>query len=543
MPARAVLGRMNRSIADGEPLMSAQQELDLARQILPTITTGDISKAFAELFDPSKVTFVVQLPSTASPPTEPELVSLGQTAMSVKPEKAADEARAAALLDELPTPGTVLESASHESSAVTSGWLSNGVRFHHRFMDVRKEQATITITLAAGTIQENDATRGTAEAAGLAFDRPATSKLTSTNIRDLMTGKKASVRGGVGMDTLELTVGGNPAEIEEGMKLAYLLLTDPVIEPAALEQWKKEELQAIEQRKTDPRGAMAEILAETVYPGGDARTRPLTAEQVNRVSLDAAQSWLRNAVATAPMEVSVVGEITRDHAVELLTRYIGSLPRRERISSSTLDGLRNMKKVPGPRVIDRTLATATKLAIAVNGFYAADAENVFDSRCMQIASRVISTRMIQNIREKQQLAYSPGCGHRPGVDFPGFGVFVAAIPTEPGKVDRLMDAVDAEYKAFAESGPTDDELTTVRKQIANALDEQMKEPGFWSGRLSGLDYRGIRLDDIMNSAAEQQKYTAEQIKGVFNKYYTPDAVMKVAVKPAESAEPVKADGQ
>jgi zinc protease len=536
MPARAVLGRMNGAITDGEPIMSAQQELDLSKQLLPTIKAEEVSKAFAQLFDPSKVTFIAELPTTAKPPTEQELISLGQVAFSVKPEKQADEARASSLLEKLPESGKVVDSATHEASTVTSGWLSNGACFHHRFMDIRKEQASIIITLAAGTLQETDANRGIADVAGLAWDRPATSKLSSTNIRDLMTGKKTRVGGGSGMDAMSLSVSGNPAEIEEGMKLAYLLLTDPVIEPAAFEQWKKEALQGIEQRKTDPRGAMQEAMADTMYPGTDSRTHPLTAEQVNKLTVDAAQSWLRNAIATAPIEVTVVGDISKDKAMELVTRYVGSLPAREKISASTLDSLRNIKKVPGPRTTQRELETATKLAVVVDGFYGADMDNVVDSRCLQIASRIISTRMIQTIREKEQLAYSPNCGHRPGTDFPGFGVFIAAIPTEPGKVDRLVQVVDEMYAAFAKDGPTEDELTTARKQIANTLDEQMKEPGFWTGRLSQLTYRDIKLDDIMNSAAEQQKYTAEQIKDTFNKYYKPDAVMKITIKPAAGSE-------
>lgn len=536
MPARAVLARMNRAVNDGEPILSAQQELDLVRQLLPTITTEEVSKAFAELFDPTNVTFLAELPTTANPPTEAELVSLGQAAFSVKPEKQAEEARATELLSKIPEPGKVVESATHEASAVLSGWLDNGVRFHQRFMDYRKDQATVVITLAAGTIQETDANRGIADAAALAWGRPATSRLSSTDIRDLMTGKKVRVGGGSDMDTMTLSVSGNPADLEEGMKLAYLLLTDPVIEPAALEQWKKEEVQSIEQRKTDPRGALAEAMADAVYPQTGARTHPLTVPQVNAITLDAAESWLRNAVATAPIEVSVVGDIDKDRALALVTRYIGSLPKRDRVSSSTLDALRDIKKVPGPRTVERTVQTKTKLALAVDGFYGADLGDVVDTRLLQLAARVISTRMIDTIREKEQLAYSPNCGNRPGTDFPGFGLFIAAIPTEPGKVERLLAAVDQEYAGFAKTGPTADELTTARKQIANTLDEQMKEPSFWTARLSQLDYRGIGLDDIVNSAAEMQKYTAEQIKDAFNKYYKPEAVLKVVIHPAAATE-------
>jgi len=533
MPARVILARMNSAIAEGEPLMSAQQELELYHELTPTITREDISTAFAELFDTGSVVFTAQLPTTANPPTDAELVSLGQAAFSVQPDAQADEARATALLDKLPEPGTLTDPTAHAASAVSSAWLGNGARYHHRFMDIRKEQATITITLAAGNIQETDATRGVSEAAGIAWGHPATSKLSSTNIRELMTGSKARARGGVGMDEMSFTVSGNPSDLEEGMKLAYLMLTDPIIEPSALDRWKKESLQAIEARRTDPRGAMQEAMADTLFAGCDSRTRPLTAEQVNAVTLEAAQAWLTKAIAAAPIEVAVVGDIEKSKADALVARYVGSLPRRERIGTATLDNLRALKKTSGPHTAERRIKTATPLALVVSGFYGADMENVVDTRCMQMCSRVLSTRMIEEIREKRQLAYSPNCAHRPGVEFPGFGVFMSLIPTEPAKADLLAAAVANVYDAYSKDGATEDELNTVRKQIANTMDEQMKEPGFWTGRLSSLEYRGIKLDDVMTSAAEQQTYTAQQLKDTFNKYYKPDSLLKITIRPAE----------
>jgi hypothetical protein len=54
-------------------------------------------------------------------------------------------------------------------------------------MDVQKDQVSILITLAGGQIQESPANRGITDAASLAWERPATSTLSSTQIRDLMT--------------------------------------------------------------------------------------------------------------------------------------------------------------------------------------------------------------------------------------------------------------------------------------------------------------------------------------------------------------------
>ena len=77
-----------------------------------------------------------------------------------------------------------------------------------------------------------------------------------------MTGAKVRVRSGMGGDTLTLTVSGDPAELERGLQLAYLLLTDPVIEPAALEQWKDGEMQRIAERKSQPMQVLADTSAD-----------------------------------------------------------------------------------------------------------------------------------------------------------------------------------------------------------------------------------------------------------------------------------------
>lgn len=139
--------------------------------------------------------------------------------------------------------------------------------------------------------------------------------------------------------------------------------------------------------------------------------------------------------------------------------------------------------------------------------------------------------MFQKIREKEQLAYSPACGHRPASELPGYGTFIGTAPTEPAKVDRLVEAFTEVYDEFAAGGPTEEEMETARKQIANQLDEQMKDPNFWLGRIGTMEYRDTRLDDLMDAAEKYQQFTAAQIKETFNAYYKPENVIKVIVRP------------
>ena len=128
----------------------AESSLALLQRLLPGITAREVSSAFAVVFDPSRALVTVELPAGDDVPAEAKLLALARTAVAVKPGKPTDVARATTLLAALPRGGTVVESVPHAASGVTSLWLDNGVRVHHRRMDQRKGEASIAITLAGG---------------------------------------------------------------------------------------------------------------------------------------------------------------------------------------------------------------------------------------------------------------------------------------------------------------------------------------------------------------------------------------------------------
>jgi zinc protease len=529
--AREVLRQLNGDVTRGSRTMSAAQTLALFQRLLPGITAREVSDAFTAAFDPKSAIFIAELPASDGVPSEADFLTLGRAAFAVKPGKPADVARATTLLAAPPKGGAVVESVPHAASGVTSMWLDNGVRVHHRYMDQRKNEATIEITLAGGLIQETPANRGITEAALRAWARPATSRLTSTQIRDLMTGAKARVRSGMGGDTVGLTVSGDPAELERGLQLAYLLLTDPVIEEPALEQWREAELQQIIQRKTRPMQVLMDTSAAAIYPPGEPRPKVLTAEQVRAVTLPAAQAWLRRLITEAPVEVAVVGDVDRDAATRLVTRYLGALPARPRIGDKTLSSLRVIARPPGPISVAESVAVLTPQAAVMSGFFGADLRDVRDTRLLNMAARILTTRMSKTIREEKQLVYSIGASSDPATVFPGFGYFSAMAPTEPAKAQELAAAVEAMYADFAKAGPTPEELTVAKKQTATLLDEIFKTPNFWRSRLSTLDYRGLTLDDLLDAPAQYERFTAQEVQEAFTRYDRPEARFRFVITP------------
>jgi zinc protease len=346
-----------------------------------------------------------------------------------------------------------------------------------------------------------------------------------------MTDKKVRVSGGLGPDTVTLTVAGDPRALADGLALAHLLLTDPVVEPAGFAQWKERRLHEIAAEATQPRAALAQAEADAFYAAGEARLRPVTEAQVRKLTPADAQRWLRSLIARAPIEVAVVGDLERDAATALVARYLGALPARERISAKVLHGLRALPRPAGPIRVARTVTTQTEQAQVLDGFFGADVQEVRESRLLILAARVLSTRMNRALREEQQLVYSIGAFSRPGDAYPGFGRFVAQAPTDPAKADALADAIEAMFVAFAAHGPTADELQVAKQQFANLLGEIIATPDFWRERLATLDYRGLALDDIARIAADYQGFTAEEVRAVFSRFHAPASRFRLVVIP------------
>jgi len=542
--AQNLIRSINQSVTSGEPLLSPRQELELLQQVLPTIKPEDVTKRFAAEFDPALVAFVAVLPAGPGLPSEAQLLEIGSRALAVKPTPDPEVAHATQLLSELPKPGVVKEGEEHAATKVWSGWLGNDVRVHYRFMDTRKNEVSVSITLYGGELLETEPNRGITSAAQLAWRTPATKALSSSDIRELTTGKKVTVRsggggrrgrggggGGVGSASISLTVGGSPDDLETGFQVAYLLLTQPKVEPTTFLQFQAATRQGLAEAAKNPLALGMRTASSAPYPADDVRLQPLTPAELDRLTVEAAQAWLDRLVRESPIEVAIVGDLPRERALELATRYLGSLPARPRVSPESFLALRTLKRPEGPRLAEKTIDTPTPQAFVLSGFYGTDETNVPEVRALNVAAQVLSTRMTTEVREQAQLVYSIGAGSSPGGVFPGFGVFSAAAPTEPHKVAALVEKLASMYEVFAKSGPTEDEMVVAKKQTANTLDEAMRDPAYWMSRLEEMTFRGARPDDIAGAPAAYQALTAAGVKDVFAKYYAKDRAIVVVVKP------------
>ncbi len=532
-----VVSELSETLTSEYPILSAQQNLDLMKKVLEEATLKEIHDVLVKDFKNNDYTYVMTMPKANEEltlPTPQEALAAATTDWSRETEAPKQEQLADNILPELPTPGAVANQKTDSDLKVTTTELSNGVIVHHRFMDYRKDMVLVTINLAGGTIEETPANRGISEAAALVN---ATSRLTSNQIRDIMTGKKVKVAGQARFDLVTLAINGSPKDLDSGFQLAYAMLTDGKIEPSALDNWKQFWLQQLEEIKTMPQGQLQLAMDQTFY-GGDVRLSLMTPDQVKKVDLNAAEAWWKHLTDSAPIEVAIVGDISLEDATNLATRYLGSLPKRS-LGYEGLDALRKIKRGNGPFEKAVKFETVTPVSAVLTGFVGCDYDNIPDRRALNLITKILDDRMNKRIREDEQLVYSISCVSDPSVSIPGLGMLVAQSTTDPQKADKLADTVLSMMKDFVEKGPTDDELEVAKKQMSNQLEVSMKEPGFWLAKIDELKYRNRTLDELKELPGAYQKITAEQLQSAARKYMTDNKRIRLVAIPDVKETPAE----
>jgi zinc protease len=535
--ARSLLYAMNRALSADEWPRSAAQNVLLLRQLLPGISAGEVAAAFATHFAPGPRAYMMLLPvQTDLPvPAQDEVLTLVDQVLARHLEPWQATERPTALLEQLPEPGTMSERTHYAPLGVTHVRFANNVRVHHRFMDFKKDHVTVAITLAGGELRETAANRGITDVAVLPLLYPATSRFSSTALRDFMTGKKVSVSASTTADTVTLQVSGPPDALEEGLQLSYLLLLDATIEPTRVALWQRQTLQELAARRTHVNARTREAAA-LVLSGDDPRLRELTSEQVEARAqvIPQAQAWLDRILRTAPMEVAIVGDMATERALTLAATYLGSLPQRL-LSDPSLEALRDVIGFRGPVESIVEVATITPRAQPLLMWRSAPWQDVRGRRLTHLAASILERRMRQEIREDRGLTYSTATYARPAKDYPEMSALYVQFTTDPDKATEAVRLARSVVERFAAEGPTDAEVATVRKQMQNTMETMLKEPHFWVGLLADLEYHGTKLEDVNGLVDTLLAYSKEEIAATLKETVQAERFAVVVGRPKAAA--------
>ncbi len=281
-------------------------------------------------------------------------------------------------------------------------------------------------------------------------------------------------------------------------------------------------------------GVQRHVGPADLLTGGDPRFRLVTHEEALSITLDEVDRWLDDVICPAPIELSIVGDISQDTAMGLALRFLGSLPQRP-ARDQGLDSLRQLRGERGPLESTLEVETVADRAAVLSGWRAAPWSEGRDRELLLMAEQVLMQRLQGELREKRGLTYSANCSFSPSKAYPNASFLSVAFYTSPGRVQEAVGVTRRLVETLADQGPTVGEMETVRKELGDLVKRFFRDPKYWGRVLADLDYHGTRLDDLKTMRERLLAVTGSDLREALQRYIVEERRIQVVCIPRESS--------
>lgn len=320
----------------------------------------------------------------------------------------------------------------------------------------------------------------------------------------------------------------NAKVLDEHLPIAFDVIADLVLRPKLdSEDVLKERQVVLEEIKMDldnPEYLLHDIFTRGFWPG-HSLGRPIlgTAETVRNFNRESVRRRFQNWFAPDHILVTAAGNITHQQVLELVEKEFGNLQpigdREETPAPSTsapihLETKRDLEQV--------------HLCIGVPSLPIAHERRFGIAVLNNLLGGGMSSRLFQNIREKQGLAYAVFSELTPYSDA---GMLTVYAGTGKETIGKVLDLTIAEFRAMKESPVTVEELLRAKNHLKGSLMLSLEST---SSRMSNLArqelyfHRFSSLDEILASI---EAVTREEVQTLAQEFFQPDQIAVTVLGP------------
>jgi len=320
----------------------------------------------------------------------------------------------------------------------------------------------------------------------------------------------------------------NAKVLDEQLPIAFDVIADLVLRPKFdSDDVRKERQVVLEEIKMDldnPEYLLHDIFTRGFWPA-HSLGRPIlgTPETVRKFDQEALRNRFQNWFAPDHILVTAAGNITHNQVLELVEKEFGHLrpvggceedPAPSTAAPINLETKRDLEQVHiCVGVPSLPLAHQRRFGVAVLN---------------NLLGGGMSSRLFQNIREKQGLAYAVFSELTPYSDAGMLSVYAG---TGKETIGRVLDLTVAEFRAMKESPVSEEELLRAKNHLKGSLMLSLEST---SSRMSNLArqelyfHRFSSLDEILASI---EAVTREEVQTLAQEFFKPEQIAATVLGP------------
>ena len=529
---KEIISSLNSAVNQGYLPMAPTQEKPILESVLSELNIKNLHKIFVADFCGENYLAMAQFPEKAGVKTASadEIRQILKEVEALETEAMDEQKATTSILAHEPEKKAASHSDLHEKLAITTLHYANGCKCRHREMDYKKDQILVKATIAGGRLEEAKHEIGISHLASAILSKPSSNTVSFSEINDWRVGKKFSVHAGVNDTHLSLSLSSDKKDLEQGLQLMYLYLTDFKVDEKLFEQVLQDMRLTYEKLDKNSSLLMNTTLRAKLFAHEPRLNLLPSRDFLDKVTAKQVQAWIRKKFAKNPIEVSFVGDIDLARSQDLSDKYFGSLNKRRDLAELT--EAFKLKNALTPQNLEVPVKTKDQKCIVVNGWGVADATNQ-QNLALFLAGKIARTRLFKVIREEQNLTYSVSSGFSSTKRLRNMSKFYIYFTAQVDNASKAAKLAREVVEGLRDEGPTQAEMDQVHKQMKNLLEEDLVKPNFWSSKLGTYDLYESDIEFLADLQEHYAALNAEDVKQVMQRYFQDQNFFQIITKPEQ----------
>ncbi len=515
-----------------EPFPGINNEFQYFKKFIPEITVDEVNALAEEwIIDENRVV-VIMAPEIEGTkvPTEEEVLAVVNEVENTELEPYVDAVSNVPLISDEPFGSDVIAEKTIEKVDAVEWKLENGATIVYKKTDFKDDEILFSAWSLGGNslyglsddVSAELATDVMTESGIADFDNITLNKMLSDKVFSLSPYINELREGFNGSSSVK--------DLETMLQMLYLYFTEPRFDETSFQSLMTRYAGILENKAASPMSHFSDTLTVTMANYNE-RERPLSKEMLEEANLDRIKAISKERFRDASdFKFFFVGNINPEEFKPLVEKYIGGIPTLGNQEKWVDLGIEAPKGVVN-KVVKKGQEEKSIQYIVFHGDFDYNAQNKLQ---LDAVSRILSTKLLEVIREEKSSVYSIGA--RPSSSkFPDNDYSMSIYyGTSPDKLEELKSAVFDIIKGYAENGPTEEEVATAQEKMMRERETALRENNFWLNILSGTYYlKNGDFSEYGNYEQLVKNITVESIKQAFYDYFDFENYVGVALAPGE----------
>lgn len=525
-----------RALADRDVFTSPEDELAHAQRDLATMTPQSVIATFRAAWQDRKLQAFVTGKIKIEGDADAVLSVLQDSAAQPVAPLPEEEKQTFAYQHVGPT-GTVQSTQKVEDLGITSIRFDNGVRLNFKQTDFAAETVSVLFRFGEGELSLPADNPGLKEMLQQAFKAGGLKAHSRTDLSRIFAGTTVGGSFAVHGDDYRLSANCKTTELRD--QLAYLcaFLQHPGFREDARERAIRSYERSYEAQQKQADGIWQDQV--TAYlANGDKRFGMPTPAQFAAVTTADMRQAMAEPLQSRPLEVTLVGDIPYEVALQAAADTVGALPERETAWHDYAERREVVFPAAGP-LCTFHYETELEKAISLVIWPTDDIWDIRKTRRLGVLASVLSDRMRIEIREKQGASYSPRAFSSASDVFTGYGFVGAFVRCAPDTAEELNALLARLAADLAANGPTDDEVARALKPRLESLKQWVRNNSYWTNNvLASSGRHPQRFDWARSMQADIEGITNRELAALAESYLGSNQARRIIItpKPGEAEE-------